>query len=202
MLRKLVWASAIVLALSVPALADSYTDLASWKAAVPSWTLVNFDTDPSGAPTVPGAPIGATYAAYGLDFPPGNLIEGGFGGPVSPPNGWINNTLVGSDRLFDVNMTVDTIFAAGVHNVFYGSWPNGAVLNAYGAGGGLLATVKSDGVAETLDFFGVTTTAPIKRVEILALNPGGWGLDDLYVGVPEPASAALLAVALLFARRR
>jgi hypothetical protein len=160
--------------------ADSFNDLGAFLAAAPGATLVNFDTLPGGGPAVLG-PIGAQYAAVGLDFPPANEIIDGFGGPVSPPNGWLNNTFVGADPTFDVNITVAGVRAAGVHNVLFAS-PNGAILRAFDAAGAELESVRSDADGGTLDFFGVTTTADIARVVISVINAGGWGLDDLYVG--------------------
>src|SRR5690606_29752630 len=86
------------------ATADTFNDLGTFLAAAPGATLVNFDTLPGGGPAALGE-IGAQYAAVGLNFPPGNRIIDGFFGPVSPPNGWLNDTFVGSDPTFDVNMT-------------------------------------------------------------------------------------------------
>lgn len=185
------------------ATADEYTDLDAWKAAVAEWTLINFDTDPAGDPLFDG-PIGEIYADYGVSFPPGNDISSTFWGPVSPPNGWINNTLVDDGRQFDFEVTVGDIYAAGAHNVGAGGTPNGSRLDAYNDDGDLLESVLSDGISDTLDFFGVTTTEPIAYVTITAIDPAGWGLDDLYVGVPEPAGLALLGLGTMLAgvRRR
>ena len=161
--------------------ATPFTDLGDFLAAVPDAQLVNFDTLPDGS-TAPLGEIGALYGDLGLSFPAGNRIVGTFGGPVSPPQGWLNDTQVGSDRIFDVDITVAGVRAAGVHNVLFGSFPNGGVLRAFDADGNELESVTSDGIGDTLDFFGVTTDADIARVVITVLNPMGWGLDDLWIG--------------------
>lgn len=173
--------TAALFTLSAGALADQFNDLDDFLAAVPDAQLVNFDVLPDGSPALLGE-VGEQYADFGLDFPFGNRIIDFFGGPVSPPNGWLNDTQVGSDRVFDVDVTVAGVRAAGVHNVLSGSQPNGAILRAFNAAGDELESVMSDGVVSTLDFFGVTTSEDIARVTITVLAPGGWGLDDLYIG--------------------
>lgn len=197
--------SAAVIAVAAgSALADSFHDLPSFLTATANEQLINFDTTAAGAPFAGGdAEIGSAYAAWGLTFPRGNRSVNFFGGPVSPPRGWLNDTQSGSDRIFDVDITRDDITAVGVHNVFFGGTPAGSTIAAYGAGGVLLESTTSNAVPETLDFFGVSTSAPIKRVIVTVRDAGGWGLDDLYVAqIPTPASAALLGLGVLAAGRR
>lgn len=144
-------------------------------------------------------------ATWGAVFPRGNRSVAFFGQPVSAPRGWLNDTASGSDRVFDVDITAADITAVGVHNVGFGGTPAGSTLRAYGDGGVLLESVTSNAIASTLDFFGVTTASPIRRVEITVNDAGGWGLDDLYIGqvVPAPSSLAALGLAgLATARRR
>lgn len=168
------------LSMASVASADTFNNLSDFLAAVPDATLVNFDTVPGGGPAALGE-IGGQYSALGLNFPPGNLISSVFFGPVSPPNGWLNNTFVGSDPTFDVNITGPGVRAVGVHNVAAAA-PNGAILRAFDSGGTELESVSSDTDPGSLDFFGVTTDADIARVTISVINAGGWGLDDLYIG--------------------
>ncbi|UYV14082.1 MAG: hypothetical protein NCW75_07265 [Phycisphaera sp.] len=163
-------------------LATPFNDLADFIAAASDLQLVDFDTLPDGSPTVVGE-LGSLYADYGLDFPPGNFITDTVIVTVSPPHSWDNDTRVGQDIFFDVNVTGGGVRAFGVHNIRFGSFPNGAVLRAFDASGDEIELVMSDGDFETLDFFGVTTDADIARVTITVVNPMGWGLDDLYVGV-------------------
>lgn len=199
-------AAVTVAAAAGTTLADQYTDLISFQAATASTRLINFDTDPAGAPLGPGGDVEilSTYSAWGAVFPRGNRSVSFFGQPVSAPRGWLNDTASGSDRVFDVEFTAGDITAVGVHNVGFGGTPAGSTLRAYGDGGVLLDSVTSNSIASTLDFFGVTTGSPIRRVEITVNDAGGWGLDDLYIGqvVPAPSSAAALALAALAAGRR
>lgn len=198
---------AVIAAMSAGvALADQYTDLMTFQAATASTRLINFDTDPSGAPLGPGGDVEilSTYSAWGAVFPRGNRSVSFFGQPVSAPRGWLNDTASGSDRVFDVEFTAGDITAVGVHNVGFGGTPAGSTLRAYGDGGVLLDSVTSNALASTLDFFGVITGSPIRRVEITVADAGGWGLDDLYIGqaVPAPTSLAALALAGLAPARR
>ena len=198
------------LALATQANAAAFNDLTSFLAATVNVNLINFDFDPEERPTVDGTQIGGTYAALGVTFPDGNIFEANFIGPVSPPNGWLNNTFIGGDAVFDANFIVGGVTAVGVHNVFNGSIPNGGLLRAFDAANNLLESVLSDSDGNTLDFFGVTTDTPIARITISALTPNGWGLDNLYFGeaqqqAPEPGTLLLLVFGLLggsLARRR
>ena len=167
---------------AAPAVATPFNDLSSFLAAASDVQLVDFDTLPDGSATVVGE-LGSLYADYGLSFPPGNFITDTVLVTLSPPHSWDNDTRVGQDVLFDVDVTVGGVRAIGVHNIRFGSFPNGAVLRAFDAAGDEIESVVSDGDFETLDFFGVTTDSDIARVTITVLNPMGWGLDDLYVGV-------------------
>lgn len=206
-MRVQLFAATIVAAAAGSALADQYHDLSTFQGATTT-QLINFDTDPLGVPLGPGGDVelGSTYAAWGAVFSRGNRSVNFFGGPVSPPRGWLNDTDTGTDHMFDVDITRADITAVGVHNVFFGGVPAGATLTAYGDGGAVLGSVDSDAAPETLDFFGLTTTAPIKRVVILSHEgPGaGWGLDNLYIGqgIPAPSAAATIGLGLLAAGRR
>jgi len=164
------------------AIATPFNDLASFLAASSDVQLVDFDTLPDGSATVVGE-LGSLYADYGLSFPPTNFITDTIIVTTSPPRTWDNDTMSGNDIVFDVDITASGVRSVGAHNVRFGSFPNGAVLRAFDAAGDEIESVMSDGDFETLDFFGVTTDADIARVTITVLNPMGWGLDDLYVGV-------------------
>jgi hypothetical protein len=161
----------------------TYNDFASFSSAAGTLNLIDFDDG------ISGTRIGLTYAALGVDFPTGNRFNGGFLGLVSPPNGWINDTI----RFFDADFTVGGITAVGVYNVLYAGT---AALSAYDSLGQLIGQVVSDSDMSSLDFFGLIATTDIARIEINNLD-GGWGLDDLYFGsqvaaVPLPAGLLLL----------
>jgi len=174
-MRAIVMSAAVLAAAAGPALADQYTDLMTFQGALASYRLVNFDVDPAGIPLGPGSDV-----------------EIG------------NDTDVGGDKIFDFDVTGGDYTAAGVHNVLFGGIVGGSTLTAYGDGGVVLDSVTSNTIASTLDFFGVTTASPIRRVVITVNGGGGWGLDDLYVGqvIPAPSSAAALALAGLAVGRR
>ena len=187
MLRYIAAASLVAVG-SSQAIATPFNDLPSFLAASGDVQLVDFDTLPDGSPTVVGE-LGSVYDEYGLEFPPGNFITDTILVTISPPRTWDSDMRIGQDILFEVNMTQAGIRAAGVHNVRFGSFPNGATLRAFDASGAEIESVDSDADFETLDFFGVVTDVDIARVTITVDNPMGWGLDDLYVGVGEPCRA-------------
>ena len=191
-------ALATSLAFAAPAGATAFNDLAGFLSASPSVTLIDFNTDTDGDPTVDNAPIGATYASLGAQFPAGNVFEDAFIGAVSPPMGWLSN--IGAPQsVFEVGFTIPGVTAVGVTNVLFASQ---ATLRAFDAADNLLESVLSDNDYFSVDFFGVTTAAGIARVTIEFDGASGWGLDDLYFGtatnhrVAEPGSLALLGLGL------
>ena len=196
------------LAAAAPSGADSFNDLASFQAATASLTLIDFNTDPSGDPTVDNSEIGNTYASLGAVFPAGNVFEEAFIRPASPPMGWLSNTGAPTS-VFEVNFAIPGISAIGVVNV---SNASRATLSAFDSADNLLGSALSDSDLFSLDFFGVTTASDISRVTIAFDGISGWGLDDLYFGaagghsVPEPGTLALLGLGLaglgLVRRRR
>jgi hypothetical protein len=205
--------AALFLAAATLLPAGPFNDLPTFLANTSGLTLINFDVDPSNNPLAPGASLVGVYSSIGVDFLEGDYV-GAATGPVSPPNVWFNNEFVGGLPFFRANFNVNagTVTAVGVHHVRY-SGPI-ADLTAYDLDGNPLATVASDSDLNTLDFFGVTTSAPISYFTVAWRSVYGWGLDDLYFGsatgtsgVPEPgsfglASAGILAGILALAARR
>jgi hypothetical protein len=181
-----------------PAGAASFNDLASFQAATASLTLIDFDTDTSGNPTVGDTGIGSTYLSLGAVFADGNEFEDSFVQPSSPPMGWLSNNGAPAS-VFEVAFVVPGITAVGVVNVLFASQ---ATLSAFDAVNNLIGSVQADGDGNTLDFYGVTTATDIARVTVVFDGRSGWGLDDLYFGaagdgrVPEPGSLALLGLGL------
>ena len=194
----LAFAIGAMLATAAPAGATSFNDLASFQAATTSLTLIDFNTDPAGDPTVDNVEIGNTYASVGAVFSAGNIFESAFIGPASPPMGWLSNSGAPAS-VFEVGFTIPGITAVGVVNVLVASQ---ATLTAFDAANNPLELVLSDNDGFSLDFFGVTTASDIARVTIVFDGRSGWGLDDLYFGavgshsVPEPGSLALLGLGL------
>ncbi len=178
-----------------------YHDLGNFLADNSISAYINFDEDTSGNATVPGSAIGSTYAAWGVEFPAGNDFSTATG-PVSPPHMWLNNTQIDDYILFDADITASDITAVGVHHVLFAGGGT-TTLTAFDAAGGVLGSVNGDSDVDSLDFFGLTTAAPIAHIEVKFYNWFGWGLDDLYIGqVPSPSAAALLGLGGLMTLRR
>jgi hypothetical protein len=189
-------------ATTILARAASFNELEEFQPATRNLKLIDFDTAPDGRAVTGGTDIDRTYEAFGVVFPLGNLFEDNFTQVMSRPNGWNVKIVDGQDAVFDVEILAPGITAIGVHNVALSGWMIGAQLDAL-SGSTLLASVRSDAVAYSLDFFGVTTTQPITHARITLVDPWGfgWGLDDLYFGkaIPEPSAAALLAFGVVIA---
>lgn len=176
-----------------------YNDFSLFDAATNSLTFIGFDTDTSGAPTGSGE-IGTTYSSLGVVFPAGNLFTGL--DDATDDRGWVNNTTSGSDRLFDATFTVGGVTAVGLDLCRSCAIPNGARLDAFDSGGGLLGSVMSDSLPLTFDFFGLTTMTPIDNILVTFIDPNGWAIGNLHFGsanvvpVPEPATVGLFALGL------
>ena len=187
--------------------AESFSDLTSFQAASDELVLINFDDDASGVPFAsPGTPLMGVYTSLGIDFGPDDLSST-LGTVVSPPYGWLPvppGQPVGVPPPYVATFVATDVTAVGVYNTFF-SAPAGATLSAYGAGDVLLETASSDTDPNTLDFFGLTTTEPIERIEItfVPTNPIGWGIDDLHFGQNEALQQQIptfpLSAAVLFA---
>jgi hypothetical protein len=186
------------------ATAGTFNDQASYLAATQNHTVINFDTDPTGQAIAGGTFLDSIYASQGVIFGPGGIAAGGVG-PVSAPNIWVDDTNVSSTGpLFTAFITAPNITAVGVFNALF-SGGGLTTLTAFDAGNNVLESVNADTDVNSLDFFGVTTNAPIARIEIQFVNQFGWGVDDLHFGqvIPAPGFAAFgLAGVLAAARRR
>ncbi len=194
--------AALLLSLSIASWAGTYNDFSSFQAATTSLVHINFDTLPDGSAAPGSGDIGSSYAAWGINFDPGNQFSNSFIQPTSSPNGWLSNNFVGSDVVFEAAFSASNITAVGVYNVLNGGLPRGSLLQAYDSSSTLLGSVWSDADGSTLDFFGLTTSSPIAYFTVTVPSAAGWGLDDLYFGqagasTPEPASLVLLACGLL-----
>lgn len=204
MIRPIVTALAVAgAATAVAAQVQTFNDLGDYLANTMNNQLINFDTLPDGSPSPGVGDILDDYEAFGVFFPPGNFYAA-LAGPVSAPFGWINDTTIdGNQRIFDADILADDITAVGVWQTLFAGG-GGTVLEAFDADGNSLGTVAGNDNFNDLDFFGMTTDAPIARIVVTFTNQFGWALDDLYVGqVPAPGPAALLATAgLVLAGRR
>jgi hypothetical protein len=199
MLRKVAVLTTFIAASATGvASAATFTDLSAFLAATGPNTVVDFNAAGSGA-------ILNTYAGLGVTFSSGNTFADCVQ-ETSPPYCWLNNTSDGADgRIFDATFIVGGITAVGINSVLGGGF---SILRAYDAGNVLLGTVSSDSVSSTLDFFGLTTTAPIAYITVQFPAPvSGWALDDLRFGaaadvepVPEPATLLLMGAGLAGAR--
>ena len=198
----------VLCAIAASASATSYNSLAPFLSDNPGVTLINFDTVPGGGAAPNSGDIGNTYASLGVTFSSGNQFTSSFAGPVSPPNGWLNNTDIGGGTIqFDADFTASGIQAVGVFNVRFSGVPAGSLLQAFDSSSVLLGSVLSDNDGNTKDFFGLTTSSDIARITITVAAAQGFGLDDLYFGpagagpsnsVPDTASTlGLLAIGLL-----
>ncbi|HZW10803.1 MAG TPA: hypothetical protein VFF69_12950 [Phycisphaerales bacterium] len=183
---------------------DTFNDLASFEGATENLVLLNFDVDENGRAFNLFDQIGDRYGTLGIHFPAGNYTAGGNGAP-SLPNGWFNDTTPdgGISRVFDAEFTASDVTAVGVYQLL-AAGGGGTSLVAFDAQGGVLGSVSGDNDVDTVDFFGLTTTSPISRIEVTFTNPGGWGLDNLYFGqqVPAPSAGVALCGGLLLAGRR
>lgn len=198
---RLLFLTALLLSLSLASWAGTYNNFSSFQAATSSLVHINFDTLPDGSAAPGSGDIGGSYAAWGINFDPGNQFSSSFIQPTSSPNGWLSNNGL-PDALFEASFTASNITAVGVYNVLNGGLPSGSLLQAYDSSSTLLGSVWSDADGTTLDFFGLTTSAPIAYFTVTVPGATGWGLDDLYFGqagtpTPEPASLVLLACGLL-----
>ncbi|GMV25123.1 MAG: hypothetical protein AMXMBFR58_11540 [Phycisphaerae bacterium] len=195
-----VGAAAVILS-SVGAGAATYNDHGAYMAATVNNTVINFDTDPAGNAISSGTFLGSIYSSMGVEFAPGGFVASGVG-PVSTPNIWIDDTNFPTP-LFVATITAPNITAVGVFNALF-SGGDYERLTAFDADNNELGFVDADTDSGNKDFFGLTTNAPIARIEIEFRNQNGWGLDDLHLGqVPAPGLAGLAAIAgLVSAGRR
>ncbi len=172
------------------ACADEFNDLGDYLAATTDNQLIDFDTLPGGGDAPETGDILDDYLAFGVSFPPGNFYSG-LAGAVSGTHGWINDTLNGdgTERLFDVDIVADDVTAVGVWQTLFAGGGT-TTLEAYDALGNLLATAEGDADVDSLDFFGLTTDVPVKKVIVRWTDWFGWALDDLYVGKAGDAGCA------------
>jgi hypothetical protein len=200
-MKKSVLLVAMAIASST-AVAGTYNDHASYLADTFGNTVINFDTDPSGNAITAGTFLGSIYASQGVVFGAGGYASTAVD-TMSNPHMWCDDTDANGGKLFTAFITSTNVNAVGVFNALFAGGGT-TVLTAFDAGNAVLGQVSDDGNVNNKDFFGLTTSAPIARIEIQYVGQSGWGVDDLHLGqaVPTPGAAGLAIAGLLAAARR
>jgi len=145
---------------------------------------VQSNLDPAGiAPNPRGAGALAAFAVGG----------GGFISDVV-----ISNYFVDSHDV----LWLSTVNAAGFNPMRF-SAPGVGTVKAFGAGNVLLGTTTNVAMNPgATAFLGVISDVPIARLNLYATDGGAEGVDNMDTYVPEPATLAMLSLALLALRRR
>jgi hypothetical protein len=187
--------SAGCLAISSAAVADTvYTSRSAFDAAAGALTTITFDgiAAPGSFVNYGGGPLtlsGATFTTNGTLF----VIDPGYYGSAYPNGGFLNADYAGVDT---ITATVPSTTAVGF-DIGGLAGPQIFTIGTSDGGSFVLSTGDSITGTNSLDFFGVTTSAPITSLTVTYADGSYGALDNFSFGtsaVPEPTTWAMILV--------
>jgi len=211
-MRKVILALVILaIPASTMAALTWYTSKPAWDAAraAGGWTTLYGSENYEECTLGPGAVIAVndplTFGVPNVNFPLGltglnnlsvqsNTLAGN---PAQPSPRGLNTFVDSIDHIF----AKPTVNALGFYTTsFLGG--NSVDVRAYDAAQVLLGQTARPADPTGANFLGVISDTPIGRLNVFDTGNGAEGIDNIDVYVPEPATLAMLSLALLALRRR